>query len=155
MKSNFGTVYFAPGGATRKMRPRSTSCWLWPPTPGSYQSATNSEPSGATHTSLGRNQLSRVPVEDVDDLGLVARAVLRHRIGPADARPGVAVDHLVVKHLGQQRAFIDADARRRARAGEQQVGTTPGSFRCQCCCGISFSMFSRCVFQPAPVNSSL
>ena len=27
---------------------------LWPPTPGSYQSVTNSEPSGATHTSAGR-----------------------------------------------------------------------------------------------------
>ena len=46
-----------PGGATRKMRPRSMSRWACPPTPGSYQSATNSEPSGATHTSAGRNQL--------------------------------------------------------------------------------------------------
>ena len=49
------------GGATRKMRPRLMSPMWWPPTPGSYQSATISEPSGATQTSDGRNQLSRVP----------------------------------------------------------------------------------------------
>ena len=31
----------------------------WPPTPGSYQSAMKSEPSGATQTSEGRNHGSR------------------------------------------------------------------------------------------------
>ena len=28
LKSYFGVTYFDPGGATRKMRPRSTSCWF-------------------------------------------------------------------------------------------------------------------------------
>ncbi len=60
---SFGAVYFsAPGTVTRKMRPRVRSPIAWPPTPGSYQSATISEPSGATQTSAGRNHLSRAPV---------------------------------------------------------------------------------------------
>jgi hypothetical protein len=33
----------------------------WPPTPGSYQSATITDPSGATHASDGRNHWSAAP----------------------------------------------------------------------------------------------
>src|SRR5688572_25548610 len=57
-----GAEYLCAGGAIRYTRPRivdrSRSPMLWPPTPGSFQSATNTEPSGATHTSEGRNQSS-------------------------------------------------------------------------------------------------
>ena len=38
--------------------PFTLSPMLWPPTPGSYQSPTTSEPSGAIATSAGRYQLS-------------------------------------------------------------------------------------------------
>src|SRR5215213_4146381 len=57
-----GCVGLKPLGATRYTRPRrwvgSLSPVACPPTPGSYQSETYSAPSGPTHTSDGRNQLS-------------------------------------------------------------------------------------------------
>src|SRR5439155_26367113 len=62
LTSNCGTLYFTPSGASRKILPRKLSALLspiaCPPTPGSYQSATISDPSGAVHTSDGRNHLS-------------------------------------------------------------------------------------------------
>src|ERR1051325_6112398 len=62
LTSSFGTLYFEPVGARRKILPRNVASLLspiaCPPTPGSYQSATISDPSGAVHTSEGRNHLS-------------------------------------------------------------------------------------------------
>jgi hypothetical protein len=51
-----------------------------PPTPGSYQSQTNTDPSGATQTSDGRNQLS---------LALIRSTTFA--LYPAPSVPGVAV----------------------------------------------------------------
>jgi hypothetical protein len=56
-KSIFGGIGRLPFGSTRRIRPYAArSPARCPPTPGSHQSATYTDPSVPTHTSLGRNQ---------------------------------------------------------------------------------------------------
>ena len=103
----------------------------WPPTPGSYQSATKTLPSGATQTSLGRNQLS-VLVTRFTLVEFVA-GPLRLDVESADlARAGVGVQQLAAVLLRQQR---------RPRRTQMPVGepkpvrsilwTMPGCSSCQ------------------------
>ncbi len=98
----------------------------WPPTPGSYQSATINEPSGATATSLGRNQRFLTAVEEVHDLGFVAGAVGLGDVAADDVRTGIAVDGLAVEDAGEQIAFIDLHAGGAACAGEKHVRDDAG-----------------------------
>ncbi len=113
------------------MRPRVESPMPWPPTPGSYQSATKTLPSGATQTSLGRNQLSRARQQHF--LVQLVAGALRLQVEAAHlARAGVGV---------QQLARGTSSATACPRRTQMPVGvpkpvrsilcTTPGCSSCQ------------------------
>ena len=108
--------------ASPAARPSWSAVWC-PPTPGSYQSATNSEPSGATHTSDGRNQLV-LALDDVDDLGLVARALA------VRALERVRLVELLHRHL-RAAAWGCTPGRRwaRRRSGSARRGTARAAAR--------------------------
>ena len=129
-KSNFGTMYSLPFGAMRKIRPRSVSCWACPPTPGSYQSATNSEPSGARLTSTGKPVIP-LAAQNIHDPGLIARTLVRRWVRSHDAEPRIGMNHLIREDGREQVAFVDRHAGWAPAPVGKRFGTTPGSVRCQ------------------------
>ena len=103
------------------MRPRSGRPCRGRRRRGSYQSATKMLPSGATQTSLGRNQLSRAR-EQHFLVQFVARALRLavERTAPRAGRRRVC-SSCPRYFFGQQRAFVEADAGRAAEAGAQHL----------------------------------
>ena len=64
--------------------------------------------------------------ENVDDVRRVSTAVWLDDITANHIRAGIAVNDLTAEHLGQQAAFINADAGRRALPGLQEIWNHPG-----------------------------
>ena len=65
-------------------------------------------------------------IQNVHDLRRIPRTAALDRVSPHNAGTGIAMDHLAVKYLGQERTFVDADAGRRTSAGEEEIGDHAG-----------------------------
>ena len=63
---------------------------------------------------------------EVDHLARETAAVRLGRGRPNDTRPGVAVDHLIVKNFGEQFTLVNGDAGRGAGTGLDKVGHHAG-----------------------------
>ena len=59
------------------------------------------------HVGRAKPFVATRPVENVHNLGIIARPALRDGIRPDDTGAGIAMDDLTLKNLGQKSAFVD------------------------------------------------